>query len=57
MTRRGRALLVVASAFLGRGLAQTCFPLSIDGSRELSSTAPYYATFNIDSSRDRDFFS
>lgn len=36
--------------------ADTCLPFSIDAREALHTTAPYYATFNLDSSTDREFF-
>lgn len=42
--------------FAAAAAADTCGALSIDGSAAVHTLAPYYASFNIDSSTDREFF-
>ena len=48
-------LLAVLFAAAARA-APSCSTLAVDPSRAVHVTAPYYASFNIDSSQDREFF-
>lgn len=47
------ALAVIAGTAV---TAQTCLPLTVTTSSHLFDTAPYFSSWNIDSSRDRLFF-
>jgi hypothetical protein len=49
-------LITVLCVEIAVVLAQSCNTLSIDASRAINTVAPYFATWNIDSSRNRLFF-
>ena len=45
-----------AGAGAGAGAAQACQSWDVDAREAVAQTAPYFASFNIDGSRDRGFF-
>ena len=60
MAPRASCALVFAfalsAALAGAAPQLPCEALTVDGRAPLHVTAPYYASFNIDSSRDREMF-
>lgn len=52
--RNSRLLLAVA--VVRAAAAQSCVQLSVDASRAINTVEPFFATWNIDSSRNRNFF-
>lgn len=51
-----RRALLIAAFLSARTAAQTCDAITVEARVPLHTTAPYYASANIDSSNDREFF-
>jgi hypothetical protein len=52
-----RSSLLLALAWLpSAAVAQSCVTLAVDAARPINVVSPYFATWNIDSSRNRNFF-